>query len=146
MKHVRFASLLSCAVVVAIAGCSKDDGRIAVYPVSGKVLVNGQPAEGAKVVLYGATDALSGPGAPIPDGTTDAEGVFHLRSFDPADGAPAGQFKVSIEWPEPIPPNADQEFYRPKDRLQGRYQDPEKSGLVVTIEEGGGELAPFELK
>jgi hypothetical protein len=130
-----------------IAGCSKtEEGRIPVYPVSGKVTVNGQSAAGARVVFYGATPDLTGPGTPAPAGTTDENGEFRLRSYDPEDGAPAGEFKVTVDWPEPIPPNVDQEMYRPKDRLQGRYSNPDKSGLRITVPEGGGELPPIELK
>jgi hypothetical protein len=133
-------------LAAAIAGCSDvEEGRMRVYPVSGRVTVKGSPAEGARVVFYGATPDLTGPGTPAPVGTTDANGEFRLRSYDPEDGAPAGKFNVTIIWPEPIPPNVDQEMYRPKDRLQGRYSDPQKSGLTATVEEGGGELPPFEL-
>jgi hypothetical protein len=132
---------------MCVGGCSEtDDGRLQVYPVSGKVTVNGQPVEGAEVVFYGATPDLTGPGTPAPVGTTDANGEFRLRSYDPEDGAPAGKFNVTVIWREPIPPNADREMYQPKDRLQGRYSDPKKSGLTATVEEGGGELPPFELK
>jgi hypothetical protein len=134
------------AVVVAVVGCSKDnDGRMQVYPVSGKVTVKGQPVEGARVVFYGATADLTGPGTIVPVGVTDANGAFQLRSYEPEDGSPAGEFKVTVIWPERIPPNVDQEMYKPKDRLRGRYSDPQKSGLTATVPEGGGELPPFEL-
>jgi hypothetical protein len=133
-------------LVLAVFGCSKtEEGRMTVYPVSGRVTVNGQPAGGAIVVFYGATPDLTGPGTPAPEGTTDAHGEFRLRSYDPDDGAPAGEFKVTVIWPEPIPPGADREMYQPKDRLQGRYSNPQKSNLTATVEEGGGELPPFEL-
>jgi hypothetical protein len=135
------------AFLLIATGCSKvEDGRMEVFPVSGKVTVNGQPAAGAHVVFYGATPDLTGPGTPAPDGTTDENGEYRLRSYDPEDGAPAGEFKVTVEWPEPIPPNVDQEMYRPKDRLKGRYSNPDKSGLKRTVPEGGGELPPIELQ
>jgi hypothetical protein len=117
-----------------------------VYPASGQVTVNGQPAAGAQVAFYGATPELTGPGTPAPAATTDENGEYRLRSYDPEDGAPAGEFKVTVVWPEPIPPNVDQEMYRPKDRLKGRYSHPDKSGLKMTVPEGGGELPPIELK
>lgn len=137
---------LSLMTMVCFSGCSsKDDGRLEVYPASGKVTVGGQPVEGAEVVFYGATPDLRGPGAVAPEGVTDGNGVFHLRSYEPDDGAPAGKFNVTIFWPEPIPKGVDEEMFQPKDRLKNRYIDPEKSGLTTQVPEGGGELHPFEL-
>ncbi len=138
-----------CAYTLAalvVAGCSKsDDGRLEVYPVTGKVTVGGRPAEGAEVVLYGATPELKGPGTIPPEGTTDENGAFSLTSYEPNDGAPAGKFHVTIFWPEPIPEGADQEMFQPKDRLKQKYLNPDASGLTAEVPVGGGELPPFEL-
>jgi hypothetical protein len=144
-RRVLVAYLAGLALIV---GCAEDDGRIEVYPVSGKVLVRGAPAEAAQVVFYPVAEELRKPGMPIPEAVTDAEGIFQLRSYDPKDGAPAGEYTVSVYWPGPAPPDADPAAgtYNPKDRLAGRYLDPNKSGLNVTIEEGGAELPPFELQ
>ncbi|MEM9657907.1 MAG: hypothetical protein AAF961_06050 [Planctomycetota bacterium] len=116
-----------------------------VYETSGSVTVRGRPAEGAEVVLYGATPDLRGPGTVAPSGTADADGEFKLRSYETGDGAPAGSFNVTIFWPEEPPPDADEEMFQPRDRLQGKYLDPEKSGLTAVVPEGGGQLPPFEL-
>lgn len=117
-----------------------------VHPTFGRVTVNGAPAPGAEVVLYGATQELTGKGTIPPEGVADEDGVFHLQSYEPADGAPAGKFKVSVIWLEEPPANVNFDTYQPKDRLKGRYADPEKSGLTVEVPEGGGELPPLELK
>jgi hypothetical protein len=139
-------SLPMTLAIVTIIGCSqRDDGRMQVYPVSGKVTVGGQPATGAKVVLYGATPELKGAGTIPPEGTTDENGAFALRSYEPEDGAPAGKFIVTILWPEPIPEGVDEEMFQPKDRLKDRYSNPETSGLTAEIPVGGGELPPFKL-
>ena len=131
---------------VSQVGCSpENDGRMPVYPVTGKVTVGGQPAAGAEVVFYGATPDLKGPGTVPPEGTTDANGVYQLSTFETDDGSPAGQFKVTIFWPEPIPPDVDQEMYQPKDRLKERFLNPETSGLTAKVPKGGGVLPTFEL-
>jgi hypothetical protein len=136
----------SLAVIVCSAGCSQsDDGRMTVYPVSGKVLVGGRPAEGAEVVFYGATPDLKGTGTVPPSGTTDENGVFRLRSYEPDDGAPAGNFNVTVFWPEPIPEGVDEEMFQPKDRLKDRFMNPDSSGLTAEIPEGGIDLPPFQL-
>ncbi|MBN1851130.1 MAG: hypothetical protein JW829_00340 [Pirellulales bacterium] len=129
-----------------IAGCSQTDGdRMKVYPVHGTVTVDGRPAEGVEIVFFGATEDLKGKGTVAPYGTTDENGVYHLRSYDPGDGAPAGKFKVSIIWPEPTPPGAAEETMQRIDRFKSRYANPEKSGLTAEVPEGGGEIPPFKL-
>lgn len=136
---------LPMALLLATGCGGPDDGRMQVYPVSGQVLVDGQPAEGAEVVLYGATPELQGRGTVAPSAETDANGEFTLRSYDPGDGAPAGEFKVTIVWPAPPPQGADSEFYEPVDRLGGAYATPDATPLTVTIEKGSNSLPPFEL-
>src|SRR6187549_59451 len=97
-------SYITIAVLMLIAsGCNKNDGRVKVYPVNGKVSVRGTPAAGARVVFYPVSDELKKPGMPIPYGTTDSEGNFKLRSFDPDDGAPEGEYKISVIWFD-VPP------------------------------------------
>jgi hypothetical protein len=126
-------------------GCGSDDGRVDVYPVSGKVLVQDRPADGAEVVFYPMVAEADGVKMPGPAGTTDAGGVFHLRSYEALDGAPAGEFKVTVVWPAAPPPNASGVFQL-KDRLGGRYANPQTSKLTATVEPGGGEIPPFELQ
>jgi hypothetical protein len=132
----------------AVAGCRSDDGKVKLYPAHGKISVKGQPAEGAKVTFYStSTTAVGTDGMKLPpsSGTTDASGVFHLETYKPDDGAPAGDYKVTVTWPEAPPPNA-QGIFNQKDRLQGRYADLKTSQLTAKIEEGGGEIQTFELK
>ncbi|MCO6045968.1 hypothetical protein NG895_18875 [Aeoliella sp. ICT_H6.2] len=144
--RLTFKTLLTCLVVAFIAGCeSKPEGRMTVYPTTGSVTVDGSSAEGVKIVLYGATPDLQGPGTVAPYAITDAEGKFSLTSYESNDGAPAGSFKVCAIWPEPTPPDADEEFFEPEDRLKGKYETPDSTPLQTTVEEGGSELPPFEL-
>jgi hypothetical protein len=133
---------------LALSGCG--DGRIATYPVTGKVLINGRPAEGAVVVFCPVE-----PSAEVehlrPAGMADASGQFTLTTFEPSDGAPVGQYKVLVKWPAPSPATDDRDA-RPgrankgPDRLRGKYYSIETTPLAVTIEEQSNDLPPFELK
>jgi len=131
--------------LVTVTAC-KDDGRVKVYPVQGKVLVAGAPAGGARVVFYPQSDELKKPGMPVPEGMTDSQGVFKLRSYKADDGAPAGEFKVSVIWFEPQKDGSIVDSPSAKDRLAGRYSNPQKSNLSAKVEKGGGEIPPFELQ
>jgi hypothetical protein len=102
-------------------------------------LVNGQPAsKGAQVVLYHEGDW--GERAIVPMGMTDHEGKFEMETYAVKDGAPAGDYKVTIEWPA---------WRRGKkvapDKLGGKYAKPETSGLTAHVNKGTNQLPPFEL-
>jgi hypothetical protein len=143
--HRGVFSTLILVALVTVAAC-KDDGRIQVYPVQGRVLVAGAPAGGARVVFYPQSDELKKPGMPVPEGMTDSQGAFKLRSYEPDDGAPAGDFKVSVIWFEPQKDGSIVDSPSAKDRLAGRYSNPQKSQLTAKVEKGGGEIPPFELQ
>ncbi len=129
LGHVLTGSLSLLA-----ASCGQSGPEL--YPVTGKVLFNGQPAEGATVVLH-----PSDPAAPKPSGTAGADGSFALRTYPHGDGAPAGDYKVAVTW---YPPNA-RELETPKNKLPGRYGEPARSGLTATVAAGPTHLEPFKL-
>jgi hypothetical protein len=135
------------AGLVAITGCG--DGKIARYPVKGSVKVDGQPAEGA-IVIFCPVDAGPEWKDLRPSGKTDAAGEFQLLTFESNDGAPAGQYKVIINWPAPPQPGAeDREGRGPRpgpDRLKGKYYNIDRSPFSVTVEKKTNSLEPFELK
>ena len=98
------ASVGGCRVGVmslTIAGCG--DGRIATYEVNGQVNVNGRPAEGA-IVIFCPVDPPAEVEHLRPAGMANASGQFTLTTFEPSDGAPAGQYKVLVKWPRRLRP------------------------------------------
>lgn len=144
VKHSHRVPWSAAIVVLAALGCG--DGRVDVYPVTGKVTVQGKPAAGASVVFFAKDAKLRGPGTPTPQGKTDEAGVFNLDSFETGDGAPAGEYQVAISWMETVAPSEDPEMPNERDQLQGRYANPEQSGLTASVTEGDNEIPPFELK
>jgi hypothetical protein len=145
MLHKRLLAIAATALIF-ISACGRNDGHVRVYPVQGKVIVRGAPAEGARIVFYPVSEELKKHGMPVPDGTTDAQGTFKLKSYKADDGAPEGEFKIGVIWLEQLPPDADPDVVSAKDRLGGRYGDPQKSQLTAKVEKGGGEIPPFELQ
>ena len=59
------------------------------------MLVEGKPAEGVQVFFHPLDASQRG----IPRGVTDAEGRFQLRTYHDGDGAPAGEYTVTVYWP-----------------------------------------------
>jgi hypothetical protein len=111
--------------------------------VRGRVLVDGQPAEGAKVTFV----ARNG-GVGIPSGKVEADGAFRLWTFDPDtgishEGAPVGEYTVLATW---VPdPTAETLEGGAADKLGNRYRDPRTSELRAEIREDTKELPEFRL-
>jgi hypothetical protein len=135
-------ALLSCW---GLAGCSRPAGP-ALAPVHGQVFVNGRPAANAFVVLHPLNSA--DPQAPRPRGRVDEQGNFVLGTQSGDDGAPPGEYVVTIQWfnntrakeGDERGPNAA------SDLLRGRYSNPNHPrALRVRVEPGPNQLPPFKL-
>jgi hypothetical protein len=137
--------------LVLMTGCSgTPEGRVAVYPVRGKVLYRGKPLADALVVFQPTTPAKPGVDVPQPTGRTDAEGLFRLHTYEGSDGASAGDYLVGVSGvTAPITEkglfSADKAAPRP-DPLQGRFADPRTSGLKAHVNEAETEIPPIDLK
>lgn len=123
-----------------LASCSKSAGRKPTFPVSGRVLLpDGKPAEHALVVLHPVGDAGEGVGKP--HGKVGADGTFKLTTYAADDGAPAGEYRVTVElW---LAGKGDEP---PANRLNPKFSKPETSGLAATVGAGLTDLKPIELK
>src|SRR5262245_51825536 len=134
----RIFSLCFLVVTASLLGCG--DGRKPVYPVHGKVLINGKPATDAFVTLHAVTPD---PNEPLfPSGQVDSQGAFALSSYITGDGAPAGDYVLTIEW---LNYQVLGNQWGGPDKLKGRYSDPKKSKIQVRVENRPLELPPIEL-
>jgi hypothetical protein len=133
---------ISVAALLALlgTGCGGSKG---IYPVSGKVTYQGQPASGAKVLFRRLE------GASIRDqtmmGVVEKDGGFTVDCGTLGKGAPAGEYAVLIEWkydPTSPPARSPAEASTRGDRMKGRYADPDHPLLRVTIRPGKNVLPP----
>jgi len=146
IRPVALALRVALALaVVATAACV---GRKfpKVYPVKGKILVNGAPAKECQISFHRASGG--DPAFPVtPNGLTDENGEFQLTSFHANDGAPEGEYVVTIEWRERSG-LAKADFDGP-DQLGGAYANVQKNKgvkeIVVQVGRQRLELPPFEL-
>lgn len=89
----------------ALASCGKmsDQDRLnllvpnaqSTVPVEGQVLVDGDPVKDLWVTLHPVDKK---PESLLPRAQTDAEGNFKITSYIGGDGAPPGEYKVTVEW------------------------------------------------
>jgi len=131
---------IACWVLAGgiLAGCRKADAwKVKTYPASGTVIINGKPAEGVIVNFHPIgkpTDIRES----IPWGKVQPDGTYHLRTYQEGDGAPPGEYHVTLKW-KPSPSSV-------ADKLNHVYQDPEKSVWKFTIAPGQNDLPQIELK
>jgi hypothetical protein len=123
----RPLSFLALAGVVLLSGCGQG-GRKPVYPARGQVFDgNNKPAAGALVIFHPVGD--DDPNKPR--GYVDDKGNFTLTTYEEGDGAPEGEYVVTVEWRPKKKTPYDPE---PPDKLQGRYANRKTSRLRATVE------------
>ena len=146
LRTVRRA--LRVVVALAVVGLASCDSRNLhkVYPVKGKILVNGQPANECQIYLHRTFDD-DHPFRVTPQGLTDKNGEFQITSYHPHDGAPEGEYVVTIEWRERS--GLTKMNFDGPDQLNGAYAKVEKTkglpGFVVRVGRQPQELPPFAL-
>ena len=124
------------AVFLAATGCGRSD-RIDVYPVEGSVLYQGKPAVGAFVTFHPNRPEIENR---ISAATVGDDGKFRLSTYNPNDGAPAGEYRVTVVWPSIV--NG-----RPvDDRLNGNYADVKTTSLEATVTSGSNQLESFVVR
>lgn len=137
-----FFRLISLAASITLASCSAEEGRVPVVPVYGALFVEGEPAAGALVIFHAVTETE--PKTTNPNGRVQADGSFQLTTYESGDGAPAGDYIVTVFWPAP-PKNPTERPDMGPDRLQNRYTNPDTSQIRVTVEPDKNHLHPIRL-
>ena len=136
------------AAIVAIAmlafcGCG-DSGsqRVPVFKTAGKITFNNRPVDGAFLVLH--PKAAAAADVPRPTAHVQPDGSFEPTTFDSADGAPAGEYVVTVEWRKLI--NDRGEWVPGPNLLPAKYSNPATSGVTVMVAEGKNELPAITLR
>jgi len=115
--HAAFFS--ACLAVAATVGCG--DGRPRRVPVSGQVLIDGQP------LTYGYVRVIPIDARPA-TAQIGPDGRFMLKTFEDGDGAVLGTHPVTVSANEYLS-ETSQRWHAPK-----KYADPGTSGLTATID------------
>lgn len=103
-------------------------------------MVDGEPAEGAFIVFHPAIDQDGE--AWRAQGVSQNDGRFTLSTFRRGDGAPAGEYIVTVLWQTG---EDDDGSSAGPDLLNNRYRDPKTSELRAEIKPGPNHLDPFQL-
>lgn len=124
-------SLAIAATVVSRALYQAEE--IKMFPVSGRLFIRQQLAPGAYVVFH-PVDRSIGQGR-CAVALTNADGSFSLSTREKSDGAPAGDYVVTVFWPNYACPIDECEVtdLSKHDRLGGKFADPATSPLFATV-------------
>jgi hypothetical protein len=134
--------LLATAAVLP-ASCSRRTDRQPVFAVTGKLMDGDKPAEKAVMFFH----PLNDPGAAVlrPVGRVAADGSFRVSTYMANDGAPAGDYAVTVVWPK-IPEGASADETEGPDQLEGRCSNPKTSPWHVRVAETANNVGTFDLQ
>jgi hypothetical protein len=139
----RVLALAFLAVALLTPACSRNSHK-PVHPVRGQVLLEGKPAAGATVAFHPVGGAAE---APRPSAQTDDQGFFSLTSYASGDGAPEGEYAVTVTWFRPYTTrNLSDGDPNTRNVVPARYANPATTELRATVSTGDNELQPFRVR
>jgi hypothetical protein len=97
--------------------------------ISGKVMIDGQPAVGVNVYAYTKESGMK----PAYECRTRVEGEYCWSTHESCDGIQPGSYQLAFAH---IPKEG--RGSEGKDRLNGKYRNPTKTGITLEVK-GGGE-------
>jgi len=120
--------------------CGNNVDRKPVYPVQGQVFVDGKSAVGAYVLFHPANDSDAQPMRP--HGQVKPGGTFILSTYAANDGAPVGEYVVTLDWRKVVPGHGP----KGPSLIAPEFSQPQESPLRATIRAESNSLAPFQAK
>ena len=142
MQRSAGFALLSMIISV-LAGCGGKSDRVPIYPVRGKVVFAAPTPARAMVVFHPVGN--SAPNIPRPFATLEKDGSFELSTYVSKDGAPEGEYVVTLTWELPAK-GGDDDDSGPDLLRNTVYANPAKTPLKATIKPGRNELDAFLIK
>jgi len=117
-----------------LSGCGgRPERPETVYPLTGELHFEGKPAAGASIILHTQDDSISA----RPMATVGDDGTFAVTTYEPGDGAPPGEYKVTVEWHRPVDGQISTgDDLPPPNVLPPAYASPKTTPITVTVEEG----------
>jgi len=144
MNHTYLGFLISCACVLLFSGCQGSESALPVLPCDGEVKINGKPISGATVVFHAKK---TGDQMVSPSGTTDGTGKFRLTSNKEFDGAPEGDYAVTITWIKPVLTAVKmRDGDEVRNFLPAYLANPKTSGLVASVQKDLSLSKTFDLR
>ena len=141
-RRYSICAVASALLAATALGCgdAKPD-RVAVHPATGKITLKGQPTHGAQIILHPKSEL--GADVPAPRANVDKDGSFKLSTFEGGDGAPEGEYVVTLRWYKLVKQGPD--VVAGPNVIPPKYTRPESSDITVRIAAGQNDLPPIKL-
>ncbi len=135
------AAVLVLSALVFRPSLFGNTNRVRVYRTQGTAVCDGQPMPNATVYLHPIGGAA--PDVPRPRAVVRDDGTFVVGTYGKDDGAPPGDYKITVEW---FAPGEQKNNPRgPQNVLPAKYARPDTSDLIVHVEAGDNQLPPIRL-
>ncbi|HEX4069989.1 MAG TPA: hypothetical protein VHX68_02425 [Planctomycetaceae bacterium] len=146
-----------CTFVVCVAlvtaslsvGCGKSrpeiKGKLPVFPVKGKVMMDGQPMAGATVLFYPTQEFPKGAAQQRPRAVVEDDGTFQVSTYGTNDGAPAGEYKVTVSWKGDTEGLTSEQLQELPEKAPETVQHSRSSKLRVEVKNGDNPLPTWDL-
>lgn len=141
----EFGRLFNIFVFIALLtqtmGCEKKSvtNRPLLYPVRGKILIDGLPPVGASIKFINRDREKTGQRAS--SATVYEDGSFMVSTYEKDDGMPPGKYAACIFWLE-VPSGGGMMV----DRLRGKFMDPNDPIIVFDVSSPGIDLGELRLE
>lgn len=128
-------SLTGLSLLFLFMGCGEEEGppRKETTKLTGQVLVDGKPPDSPLKVTCHNLAGMDKNQPTISTTLTDQEGKFSMSTYESGDGVPPGDYVLTFFWGKMDLIGGG---YGGKDKLKGKYSDPEKSPIEVSIQPG----------
>jgi hypothetical protein len=137
---------LSCVFLASSCGRSKIpevQGKLPVFPVKGKLLLDGKPLANANLVFHPRTALPKDASQFLPRGRTNEEGAFALTTYSDSDGAPAGEYRVTVSYRGN---HQNQRTNEEPELLPAAYRNARATMLKAEVKEADNDLPALEIK
>lgn len=148
-RRSTFVGAVLLLAGIGLVGCG--DGRPKAVPAGGTVRYKGKEIPVGALVVFHPTDAAREKqigGKPF--GKVKEDGTFKLTTYASEDGAPEGEYGVTVEWRASTEEGkfqlSSEGSAAPPNKLQGRFSDPNKPFTKVTVKAGGDNNFAFEVE
>ncbi len=136
MKSFYSKSIALSLVLSTPLLCACGSGRPKPYPVTGKVVFSdGSPLRGGTIMFQSRS---KGDAVFNARGLIKEDGTFAITTFEPNDGAVAGEHRVLVR--ESAPVNEFQPAAASARTVDPRYLSFDTSGLTVNVKEKSNDL------
>lgn len=146
--YCREACILIFITAAMAVGCG--DSRFEYAPVSGKILLDGQPVAGARVVFMPQSSSDDGEAGPYSNGETNEQGhyVLNTTTENAMRGAVVGSHRIIVSTKKAhLDPNdPDIEIIDVQESIPYPYYDYRRTTLEFEVTLEGSDSADFSLE